>query len=46
MEYRERNIHNKKKKKRELRAVPLLYELYPDIYLTAEEKAGKARRRI
>jgi hypothetical protein len=39
-EYRERNIHNKKKKKIwEVRAVPRLCELYPGICLTTEEKA-------
>jgi hypothetical protein len=38
-DYRERNIHNKKKEKLELRAVPLLCELYPGICLTIEEKA-------
>jgi hypothetical protein len=43
-EYRERNIDNIKKKRRkicEVRAVPRLCELYPGIFLTAEEKARK-----
>jgi hypothetical protein len=41
-EYRERNIHNNKKKKTlEVRAVPRLCELYPGIYLTIEETARK-----
>jgi rhamnose utilization protein RhaD (predicted bifunctional aldolase and dehydrogenase) len=44
-EYRERNIHNNKKKKFwEVRAVPRLCELYPGICLTTEEKARKNLR--
>jgi hypothetical protein len=38
-EYRDRNIHNKKKKKSEMRAVPRLCELYPGICLTNEGKS-------
>jgi hypothetical protein len=46
-EYRERNIHNHKKKKNwEVRDVPHLCELYPGIYLTTEEKPGKTSVRV
>jgi hypothetical protein len=46
-EYRERNTHtNKNKKKREVRAVPRLCELYPSICLTTEKKQGKASVRV
>jgi hypothetical protein len=42
-EYRERNIHNNKKEKKnwEVRAVPRLYELYAGICPTTEEKHGE-----
>ena len=41
--YKEQNTHRKAKEKVkwEVRAVPRLCELYPDICLTTEGKAGK-----
>jgi hypothetical protein len=33
------SVHNNKKKKWEVRAVPRLCELYPCIFLTTDEKA-------
>jgi hypothetical protein len=43
-EYTERNIHNNKKKRWEVRAVARLCELYRGICLTAEEKAWEKPR--
>jgi hypothetical protein len=47
-EYRERNTHNNKKKKKnwEVRVVPRLCELYPSICLITEEKHGKNLGRV